>query len=186
MKHKINVPEGCKVMTVEVINDRIVLQVEKEEKNKLNDDFMFKENEILFCRNSETAWIAIFNKCKDKCSFYAKVVYVVGTEDLAENEWCFYGKMVRLATDSEKQLLFDKLKEKCLMFDGENIVRWRSNVRCDFYYLSGDSMVMNAVECGHNWQDNAYKSGNYFPTRELAEAFQKVYIESLNNFHKNL
>ena len=34
MKHKINVPDGCKVMTVEVINDRIVLQVEKEEKNK--------------------------------------------------------------------------------------------------------------------------------------------------------
>ena len=47
-------------------------------------------------------------------------------------------------------------------------------------------MVMNAVECGHNWQDNAYKSGNYFPTKEMAESFQKQYLELLNNFHKNL
>ena len=72
------------------------------------------------------------------------------------------------------------------MFDGENIVRWRANVGCDFYYFSGNSMVMNAVECGHNWQDNAYKSGNYFTTREMAESFQKQYLELLNNFHKNL
>ncbi len=179
MKHEINVPEGCKVISVETTDEMVVVKFEKEESS-------FKENEILFCKNSETKWIAIFDKCKDKHSFYAKCVYVIGTEDLATNEWSFYGSMLRLATELEKQLLFDKLKEKCLMFDGENIVRWRSNVRCDFYYLSGNSMVMNAVECGHNSQDNAYKSGNYFPTREMAESFQKQYIELLNNFHKNL
>lgn len=179
MKHEINVPKGCKVVRVETINEMVVVKFEKEESS-------FKENEILFCKNSETKWIAIFDKCKDKHSFYAKCIYVIGTEDLATNEWSFYGSMLRLATESEKQLLFDKLKDKCLMFDGKNIVRWRANVRCNFYYLSGNSIVMNAVECGHNWQNSAYESGNYFPTRELAEAFQKQYLELLNNFHENL
>lgn len=179
MKHEINVPKGCKVVSVETTDEMAVVKFEKEESS-------FKENEILFCKNSETKWIAIFDKCKDKHSFYAKCIYVIGTEDLATNEWSFYGSMLRLATESEKQLLFDKLKEKCLMFDGKNIVKWRANVRCNFYYLSGNSIVMNAVECGHNWQNSAYESGNYFPTRELAEAFQKQYLELLNNFHKNL
>ena len=179
MKNKIDVPKGCKVVSVETTDEMVVVKFEK-------DESYFKENDILFCKNIETKWIAIFDKCKYKHSFYAKCVYVIGTEDLATNEWSFYGSMLRLATDSEKQLLFDKLKEKCLMFDGKNIVRWRSNVRCNFYYLSGNSTVMNAVECGHNWQNSAYESGNYFPTREMAEAFQKQYLELLINFHKNL
>ncbi len=179
MKHEINVPKGCKVVSVETTDEMVVVEFEKEESS-------FKENEILFCKNSETKWIAIFDKCKDKHSFYAKCIYVIGTEDLATNEWSFYGSMLRLATESEKQLLFDKLKEKCLMFDGKDVVRWRAEAMSDFYYLSGNSKVMNAVECDHNWQDNAYKSGNYFPTHEIAESFQKQYIDLLNNFHKNL
>ena len=109
MKHKIDVPEGCKVVSVETTDDMVVVKFEKEVPNTLEqepnirkEELGFNENEILFCKNSETKWVAIFDKCKDKHSFYA------------------------------------------------------------------------------------YKSGNYFPTREMAEAFQKVYIESLNNFHKNL
>ena len=176
MKHEINVPEGCKVISVETTDEMVVVKFEKEEPE-------FKENDIVTCETEGIKWVAIFKEKIDAFSFRAKALY---TTVISQSDWCSYGERCRHATESEKQLLFDKLKEKCLMFDGKDIVRWRANVRCDFYYLSGNSMVMNDVECGHNWQDNAYNSGNYFPTRELAEAFQKVYIESLNNFHKNL
>ncbi len=172
-------PEGCKIISVETTDEMVVVEFEKDESS-------FKENEILFCKNIETKWIAIFDKCKDKHSFYAKCVYVIGTEDLATNEWSFYGSMLRLATDSEKQLLFDKLKEKCLMFDGETIVRWRAEPYQKYFYLTGDGSISEADEYMSNWGDNTYNIGNYFPTRELAEAFKKVYIESLKNFHKNL
>ena len=179
MKHEINVPEGCRVVSVETTDDMVVVKFEKEESS-------FKENEILFCKNSETKWIAIFDKCKDKHSFYAKCVYVIGTEDLATNEWSFYGSMLRLATDSEKQLLFDKLKEKCLMFDGKNVVRWRADPYRKYFYLLGDGDIAETEDIMSNWDNEYYNIGNYFPTREMAEAFKKVYIESLNNFHKNL
>ena len=176
MKHEINVPEGCKVVSVETTDEMVVVKFEKEEPE-------FKENDIVTCETEGIKWIAIFKDKIDAFSFRAKALY---TTVISQSDWCSYGEKCSIATESEKQLIFDKLKEKCLMFDGENIVRWRSNVRCDFYYLSGNSMVMNAVECGHNWQDNAYKSGNYFTTREMAESFQKQYLELLNNFHKNL
>jgi len=176
MKHEINVPEGCKVVSVETTDKMVVVKFEKEEPE-------FKENDIVFLDSVES--VMIFDYIDDSDVIHTKCFYSTLQNKLSTKTINVCGKM-RNATDSEKQLLFDKLKEKCLMFDGENVVRWRSNVRCDFYYLSGNSMVMNAVECGHNWQDSAYKSGNYFPTRELAESFKKQYLELLDNFHKNL
>ena len=181
MKHKIDVPEGCKVISVETTDEMVVVKFEKEESS-------FKENEILFCKNSETKWIAIFDKCKDKHSFYAKCVYVIGTEDLATNEWSFYGSMLRLATDSEKQLLFDKLKEKFLMFDGKDVVRWRAGRFKEYYSVYGSGLVSlskDAYIVGDE-HERRYNIGNYFPTLEMAESFQKQYIDLLNNFHKNL
>lgn len=179
MKNKIDVPKGCKVVSVETTDEMVVVEFEK-------DESYFKENEILFCKNIETKWIAIFDKCKDKHSFYAKCVYVIGTEDLATNEWSFYGSMLRLATESEKQLLFDKLKEKCLMFDGKDVVRWRAAPYKKYFYLPGDGDIAEIEDDMSNWDDGAYYIGNYFPTREMAESFKKQYLELLNNFHKNL
>ena len=178
MKHEINVPKGCRVVSVETTYEMVVVKFEKEEHK-------FKENDVITCIDECYKWIAIYKDEINETSFNAKVIYTIQNEMFEKNSWAVYANP-RLATDSEKQLLFDKLKEKCLMFDGENIVRWRSNVGCDFYYLSGANKVMNAIGCGYDWQNSAYESGNYFPTREMAEAFQKVYIESLNNFHKNL
>ena len=108
------------------------------------------------------------------------------TTVISQSDWCSYGERCVLATESEKQLLFDKLKEKCLMFDGENVVRWRAAPYKKYFYLPGDGDIAETEDDMSNWDDSAYHIGNYFPTRELAEAFQKVYIESLNNFHKNL
>ena len=176
MIHEIDVSEGCKVVSVETTDKMVVVKFEKEEPE-------FKENDIVFLDSVES--VMIFDYIDDGDVIHTKCFYSTLQNKLSTKTINVCGKM-RLATESEKQLLFDKLKEKCLMFDGENIVRWRSNVGCDFYYLSGANKVMNAIGCGYDWQNSAYESGNYFPTREMAEAFQKVYIESLNNFHKNL
>lgn len=178
MKHEINVPEGCKVISVETTDEMVVVKFEKEEPK-------FKENDVITCVDGCYKWIAIYKDEINETSFNAKVIYTIQNEMLEKNSWAVYANP-SLATDSERKIIFDKLKEKCLMFDGKDIVRWRANVRCDFYYLSGNSNVMNAVECGHNWQDSAYESGNYFTTREMAEQFQKQYLELLDNFHKNL
>ena len=178
MKYKVNIPEGCKVMTVEVIDDRIILQVDKE-----NQHQEFKENDIVTCETEGIKLVAIFKEKKDAFSFRAKALY---TTVISQSDWCSYGERCRYATESEKQLLFDKLKEKCLMFDGKDIVRWRAEKWDYYWYISGNATIKRSQNFYGIWEQMTYESGNHFPTRELAEAFQKQYIELLNNFHKNL
>ncbi len=176
MNYKIKIPDGCKVMNVEVTNNRIILEVEKEEPE-------FKENDIVYLNSVQS--VMIFDHLDDSDVIHTKCFYSTLQNNLSTKTINVCGKM-RLATESEKQLLFDKLKEKCLMFDGENIVRWRAEPYKKYFYLPGDGDIAETEDDMSNWDDGAYYIGNYFPTRELAEAFQKQYIDLLNNFHKNL
>ena len=176
MKHEINVPKGCKVVSVETTDEMVVVKFEKEEQE-------FKENDIVFLDSVES--VMIFDYIDDSDVIHTKCFYSTLQNKLSTKTINVCGKM-RLATDSEKQLLFDKLKEKCLMFDGENIVRWRANPNGKYFYLPGDGDVAETEDDMSNWDDGAYHIGNYFPTKELAEQFQKQYLELLNNFHKNL
>ena len=182
MKHEIDVPKGCKVISVEIISvettdKMVVVKFEKEEHK-------FKENDVITCIDECYKWIAIYKDEINETSFNAKVIYTIQNEMFEKNSWAVYANP-RLSTDSEKQLLFDKLKEKCLMFDGKNIVRWRAEPENIYYCVDIDG-VMNDEESCDLLDDIRYKNGNYFPSYKMAEAFQKVYIESLNNFHKNL
>lgn len=176
MKHEINVPKGCKIISVETTDEMVVVKFEKEEPE-------FKENDIVFLDSVES--VMIFDYIDDSDVIHTKCFYSTLQKKLSTKTINVCGKM-RLATESEKQLLFDKLKEKCLMFDGENIVRWRAAPYKKYFYLPGDGDIAETEDDMNNWDDVAYHIGNYFPTREMAEAFQKVYIESLNNFHINL
>ena len=176
MKHEINVPEGCKVVSVETTDDMVVVKFEKEEPE-------FKENDIVKINNNSLITIV---KCSD-CIYGLKhkAYYDVDRNFLYLKE-STTSHNARIATDSEKQLLFDKLKEKCLMFDGKNVVRWRANPNGKYFYLPGDGDVAETEDAMSNWDDGAYHIGNYFPTIELAEKFQKQYLELLDKFHKNL
>ncbi|MGE4284046.1 MAG: hypothetical protein AB7G87_10035 [Clostridia bacterium] len=176
MKHKINVPKGCKVVSVETTDEMVVVKFEKEENE-------FKENDIVTCETEGIKWVAIFKEKINCSSFRSKAVYA---GSISISDWTSYGEKTTLATDSEKQLLFDKLKEKCLMFDGKDIVRWRAEPYQKYFYLPGDGDIAETKDDMSNWDDGAYHIGNYFPTREMAEEFQKQYIDLLNNFHKKL
>ena len=183
MNYKTKIPDGCKVMNVEVTNNRIVLEVEKEEPE-------FKENDIVtttYCNKLSISIFKNFVKNNGSCGRATfKCSLIVDTFYLNKQQYDASFDTIRLSNEEEKQLLFDKLKEKCLMFDGENIVRWRANPDGKYFYLPGDGDVAETEDDMSNWDDGAYYIGNYFPTRELAEAFQKQYLELLNNFHKNL
>lgn len=179
MNYKIKIPDGCKVMNVEVTNNRIILEVEKEEPE-------FKENDIVYTEYVNHPCISIINffESYSFCSIKTKYSFDVDLNTLYCDSTYAY-ETIRLATDSEKQLLFDKLKEKCLMFDGKDVVRWRAEPDNIYYCVDSDG-VMNDEESCDVLDDIRYKNGNYFPTYKMAESFKKQYIESLNNFHKNL
>lgn len=180
MKHEINVPKGCRVVSVETTDEMVVVKFEKEEPE-------FKENDIVYTEYVNHPCISIINffESYSFCSIKTKYSFDVDFNTLYCDSTYAY-ETIRLATDSEKQLLFDKLKEKCLMFDGENVVRWRAAPYKKYFYLPGDGDIAETEDDMSNWDDGAYYIGNYFPTREMAKSFQKQYLELLNNFHKNL
>ena len=186
MKHEINVPEGCKVVSVETTDEMVVVKFEKEEPK-------FKENDIVYTEHVGYGRVSIlknsdFSKSSSNGDMFAdsKVTMHIKTNfSLTKNENSCFSYM-RLATDSEKQLLFDKLKEKCLMFDGKDIVRWRAEKWDYYWYISGNATIKRAQDFYEIWEQMTYESGNHFPTKELAEAFKKQYLDLLNNFHKNL
>ena len=183
MKHEINVPEGCKVVSVETTDEMVVVKFEKEENE-------FKENDIVtttYCNKLSISIFKNFVKNNGSCGRATfKCSLIVDTFYLNKQQYDASFDTIRLSNEEEKQLLFDKLKEKCLMFDGENIVRWRAAPYKKYFYLPGDGDIAETEDDMSNWDDGAYHIGNYFPTRELAESFQKQYIDLLNNFHKNL
>ncbi len=182
MKHEINVPEGCKVVSVETTDEMVVVKFEKDEPK-------FKENDIVYTVYNNHPCISIINffESYSFCSIKTKYSFDVDLNTLDCDPTYAY-ETIRLATDSEKQLLFDKLKEKCLMFDGKNIVRWRAKPIESYYSIFGSGIISLFKDSyiADSEHERKYNSGNYFPTRELAESFQKQYIDLLNNFHKNL
>lgn len=179
MEHEFNVPKWCKVISVETTAEKVVVKFEKEEPE-------FKENDIVYTEYVNHPCISIINffESYSFCSIKTKYSFDVDLNTLYCDSTYAY-ETIRLATDSEKQLLFDKLKEKCLMFDGKNIVRWRAEPENIYYCVDIDG-VMNDEESCDLLDDIRYKNGNYFPSYKMAEAFQKQYLELLNNFHKNL
>ena len=180
MKHEIYVPKGCKVISVETTDEMVVVKFEKEEPE-------FKENDIVYTEYVNQPCISIINffESYSFCSIKTKYSFDVDLNTLNCDSTYAY-ETIRLATDSEKQLLFDKLKEKCLMFDGESIVRWRAKYNEKYWFIDYSCEVSLDFDSYIYRQNSRHSTGNYFPTKEMAEAFQKVYIESLNNFHKNL
>ena len=183
MKHEINVPEGCKIISVETTDEMVVVKFEKEE-------IEFKENDIVattYCNKLSISIFKNFVKNNGSCGRATfKCSLIVDTFYLNKQQYDASFDTIRLSNEEEKQLLFDKLKEKCLMFDGENIVRWRAVDRGSYSCIVGNSDVNSSIDKGEYIDDKRHSIGNYFPNKEMAEAFQKQYIDLLNNFHKNL
>ena len=183
MKHEINVPEGCKVISVETTDEMVVVKFEKEENE-------FKENDIVtttYCNKLSISIFKNFVKNNGSCGRATfKCSLIVDTFYLNKQQYDASFDTIRLSNEEEKQLLFDKLKEKCLMFDGESIVRWRAKYNEKYWFIDYSCEVSLDFDSYIYRQNSRHSTGNYFPTKEMAEAFKKVYIESLNNFHKNL
>ena len=185
MEHKIKIPEGCQVV-VSRVGGMAVIEIAKEEPK-------FKENDIVYTEHVGYGRVSIlknsdFSKSSSNGDMFAdsKVTMHIKTNfSLTKNENSCFSYM-RLATDPEKQLLFDKLKEKCLMFDGKDIVRWRAKDMADYYIVYPTGEVGCTQDYGDEGEKMINEAGNYFPTEELAEQFQKQYLELLDKFHKNL
>ena len=167
----LNIPEGCKA----VIKDDVVV-FEKEQE--------FENGDVLCSAYSNT--IVIF---KEEEKDGSRCFYSHYNTDLSSNKgWT--RETFRHATEEEKQLLFDKMKEQGLKWNAEEKrvekLRWRADVGVKYYFVDSLLDVLYIKECWSSLCNKHYSARNYFRTEEQAEEAAKRIKEVLFNYHEEI
>ena len=182
----ITIPEGCKAI---VKDGSVVFEREKEENKK-----EFKRGDVIVSKMNEILLV-------DRHSFYNRFLrsFVNIREDgsFCESSYSQWNELHtwRYATEEEKQLLFDKMKEKGLKWNAEEKrvekIRWRAEEGEYYSYVGSNITAVNACrpkdgEFKYDYESNNYFSYNYFRTQEQAEEAAKRMKEVLIQYHEEI
>ena len=173
----ITIPKGCKA----VVKDGSVV-FEKEEKEEVQE---FKDGDVL-CGTLDDI-ILIFKAMHNHARSCFDSHY--NNKGWGNERWNI--EFFRHATEEEKQLFFDKMKEQCLKWNAKEKrvekIRWRAK-RGEYYFLfSGTTFKVNCyTECFDKIDANLYHSDNYFRTKEQAEEAAKRVKEVLRRYHEEI
>ena len=176
----LNIPEGCKA----VIKDNVVV-FEKEQE--------FKNGDILAHLNYLNYRCPFIYKGTDKNGFHKyyiglDVLNCISLPNCTDARWG--NGTLRYATEEEKQLLFDKMKEQGLKWNAEEKrvekINWRAE-RDKRYFIVGCSGNMGICTENDCRSDNhLYEFGNYFRTSEQTKEAARRIKEVLHKYHEEI
>lgn len=178
---RLNIPEGCKAVTVKVDGGKVITEFEpKEEKWKPKDgDFYAIDN------GSGTSSVSIYNG--NYTPNYAILVpFYCGIDRYGKlrinvpNKGFGFGYYheIRPATKEEKQRLFGALAKEGYRWNPEKkeleeLPRWRADEEGTYYWICGDLSIEKDSDERTDYDSGQYSIGNYFRTREAAERVAK-------------
>ena len=193
---RITIPEGCKA---QINGNEVVIEKEEKEEAKTQE---FKDGDVLTSLfDNKVVFIFKEDESKQKYNgngYYVCHIYVsdsagyaieVPTKDSLS--FCGHKDDVRLATNEEKQLLFDKMKEQGLRWNAEEKrvekIRWRAKSGKYYFSFSGTTFNLDCyTECFARDDANLYNCGNYFRTKEQAEEAARRVKETLRKYHEEI
>ena len=180
----ITIPQGCKA----VIKDGNVV-FEKEEKKQVQE---FKDGDILAIADYVDTTCPFIYKNTDERGFH---YYYVGVDvynqliisKTISNIWdC----NLRYATEGEKQLLFDKMKEQGLKWNAEEKrvekIRWRAKKGENYYFLNSNLAVRSVDEDYSAFDNEVWDAFNHFRKEEQAKEAAKRVKETLRKYHEEI
>lgn len=175
----IAIPNGCKA----VIKDGIVVfeKEENKEEFKRGDVIVSKMNEILLVD------VHSFENCRLR-SF----VHIRQDGMLSDSSYSLWNENYtwRYATEEEKQLLFDKMKEQGLKWNTEEKrvekIRWRAKYGCRYYLVTSCLKVGRDIDSHHTGDEERWEFNNYFRTEEQAKEAAKRIKEVLYKCHEEI
>lgn len=166
----ITIPEGCKAI---VKDNEIVFKKDENE---------FKDGDILHSVFDNT--MVIFKSTQDKDFFYTRY----NTECLEDEDWRI--NYFRLATEEEKQLLFDKMKEQGLRWNAEEKkvekTRWRAEKGYIYHRLTCYLRSTHERDDYQTWEQKCHDSYNYFHTEEQTNEAARRVKETLRKYHEEI
>ena len=182
----ITIPEGCKA----IVKDGSVV-FEKEE--KVQD---FKDGDILVAVVNKERRNAFIYKGTNAAGFHLYYAGINTFGDLLINNspdggnWGRCNQVLSHATEEEKQLLFDKMKEQGLRWNAEEKrvenIRWRAKEGGDYYFIDVDLIVKSIDDTYSTFDNKLWDALNYFRTKEYtAEAARRV-KETLRQYYDEI
>ena len=178
----ITIPEGCKAI---VKDGSVVFEKEKVQE--------FKDGDVLVVVVHGQRHNAFIYKSTDKRGFHSYYVGldVFGQLSISEspsNRWS--NSSLSYATEEEKQILFDKMKEQDLKWNVEEKrvekIRWRAKKGDRFYCFDTDFSVLDGLEEGSKLDDSSWRSYNYFRTAEQVKEAIKRMKQELRKYHEEI
>lgn len=175
---KINIPDGCKAE----IKDGVIT-IEKEKPR-------FKDGDIVVSiEKANNICPFVYKKEADRGTYEYYAAITIYKNLIVSNGFDYWKAAAsRLATEDEKQLLFDKLKEQGLRWNAEEKkvekIRWRAKEDDAYYYIPA---TLEASMDHDNMMDidtKKFLSYNYFKTREQAEKAVELVKATLKKFHE--
>lgn len=175
---KVQIPKGY---TAKIEGNEVrIVKVENE----------FRDGDILACNEEYGRCPFIFKGYDEKgfSKFYTGIgcggdliISTSGNERWGKSELSY-------ATEEEKQLLFDKMKEKGLLWDAEEKkvekIRWRAHLGEDYFYIDARVGYDVATEEGNDEDEERFNNGNYFNTKKRAAQAAAAIKETLKKFHE--
>ena len=161
------IPEGCKA----VINNGMVV---------FERIVPFKTGDILISRDKGVT--LIFDKMLDADSFID--IYYLGVLPYR----CFVLENFRLATEEEKQLFFDKMKEKGLRWNAEEKkveeIKWQPQNGERYFFVNAFCEIGSIAYIENYIDELLEKTYNQFRTEEQAKKAADAVRETLRRFHE--
>jgi hypothetical protein len=174
------IPEGCKA----TIKDGVVI-FEKEESKEQE----FKRGDVIVSKMNEILLVDVH--CFEN-HILRSFVHIKQDGTLFNSSYSLWNEhyVWRLATEEEKQLLFDKMKEQGLKWNAEKKrvekLRWRADVGVKYYFVDSLLDVLHIKECWSSLCNKHYSARNYFRTEEQAEEAAKRIKEVLFKYHEEI
>ena len=172
---RITIPDGCKAA---IEGNEVVIEKEKME---------FKRGDVITGLHKEILLVDIYNFDGHLLSSFVNIDKCGKLVNNPYQNWNEYHDW-RLATEEEKQLLFDKMTEQGLQWNAEEKkvekIRWRSEIDGSYYLFTPNCNIYNSTDIRSPLDDRRYSIGNYFRTKEQAEKAAEVVKEALKKFHE--
>ena len=146
----LNIPEGCKA----IIEDDLITIIEEKQEE-------FKEGDILHSINTNR--MLIFKKYRKNSKFLFSD-YFNNARGSNSDDW--FTNKFRLATEDEKQALFDKMKAQGLRWNAEEKkvekIRWRAKEGENYYFFDANLLVRSIDDTYSTFDNELWDAFNYF------------------------
>ena len=174
----ITIPEGCKA----IVKDGSVV-FEKEEVQE------FKRGDVIVSKIDEILLVTTYDFDSNLLTSFVNIDAHGNLFNNPYQKWNVYHGW-RIATDEEKQLLFDKMKEQGLLWNAEEKrvekIRWRAKKGYIYHRLTCYLRSTNEREDYDTWNQKCHDSYNYFHTEEQTKEAAKRVKETLRKYHEEI